>query len=295
MASDSRSEDFARIAVRVADEEAAGRVSAEAFEAGAAGIEQRDAQPGLMLLLYVRTSLAREVARRVAEAVGGDARVGRPEAVPSQDWPETWKRHLEAIVISPRLVVRPSFVAHALGAGQAELVIDPGQAFGTGAHVSTRLALEWIDALAPGLAEGARVLDAGTGSGVLALAALRLAPVEAVGFDLDSAATEAAVANARANGLAARFEVVTGGLADVRGDGFELVAANMLRRELEPLLGGLAARTRKGGHAIFSGLVTRECEVFGERLDETGLGIEGERRAADPSGESWSALLTTRR
>jgi len=270
------------------------RAKAEAFEAGAAGIEEREADRGIILLLYVPTALAQEVAGAVARAAVPGARIGAPVPVPDRDWPETWKEHLEAIVVSPRLVVRPSFVDHGLAPGQAELVIDPGQAFGTGAHVSTRLALEWIDALAPALAEGARVLDAGTGSGVLALAALRLAPVRAVGFDLDPAATEAAIANARDNGLSGRFEVVTGPLERVEGADFDLVAANMLRRELEPLLAALVARTRGGGRLIFSGLLTRECAGFGERLGAVGLAVIGERRALDASGERWSALLTSR-
>jgi ribosomal protein L11 methyltransferase len=294
MTSESQKAAFARIVVKVPDAEGAGRVSAEAFEAGAAGIEEREADRGIILLLYVPTPLSLEVSRAVERVVGADATIGAPVPVPDQDWPETWKEHLEAVVVSSRLVVRPSFVAHALEAGQAELLIDPGQAFGTGGHVSTRLALEWIDALAPELSDRERFLDAGTGTGVLALAALRLAPVQAVGFDLDPVATDAAIANARENGLEDRFVVVTGPLAEVSGEDFDLVAANMLRRELEPLLAELVARTRSGGRLIFSGLLTRECALFGERLGEAGLEVIGERRALDASGERWSALLTSR-
>jgi len=294
MTSASQKAGFARIVVTVPDAELAGRVSAEAFEAGAAGIEEREADRGIILLLYVPTALSLEVSQAVERVVGTEVRIGAPVAVPDQDWPETWKEHLEAVVVSPRLVVRPSFVAHPPEEGQAELLIDPGQAFGTGGHVSTRLALEWIDALAPELSDCQRFLDAGTGTGVLALAALRLAPVHAVGFDLDPAATDAAIANARENGLEARFEVITGPLAAVLGEDFDLVAANMLRRELEPLLADLVARTRRGGRLVFSGLLTRECALFGERLGEAGLEVIGERRALDASGEHWSALLTSR-
>jgi ribosomal protein L11 methyltransferase len=294
MTSASQKAGFARIVVKVPDAELAGRVSAEAFESGAAGIEEREADRGIILLLYVPTALSLEVSRAVERVVGTDGRIGAPVAVPDHDWPETWKEHLEAVVVSPRLVVRPSFVAHPPEVGQAELLIDPGQAFGTGGHVSTRLALGWIDALAPELSDDQRFLDAGTGTGVLALAALRLAPVHAVGFDLDPAATDAAIANARENGLEARFEVITGPLAAVLGEDFDLVAANMLRRELEPMLADLGARTRRGGRLIFSGLLTRECALFGERLGEAGLEVIGERRALDASGERWSALLTSR-
>jgi ribosomal protein L11 methyltransferase len=290
----SASASFARIEARVADADTAERTAAEAYAAGAVGLEEREAPQGVTLLLYARAGDAGAV--RAAAARAG-ARVGAPQPVPETDWSEAWKEHLKATVVSPRLVVRPSFVS---AVAAADVVIDPGQAFGTGGHPSTRLALEWIDRRAAALEPGARILDVGTGTGVLALAALRLSAggVEAVALDLDPLATAAARANARANGLAARFHVFTGPLAALCGDGddggFDLVAVNLLRTEMLPLLHGIAERMRPGASAVLSGLLAWERDVVEAAARAAGLAAAGARHGDDASGERWTALLTLR-
>jgi ribosomal protein L11 methyltransferase len=281
-----------RLAARFAAAEPAERAAALAYEAGAAGLEERDEAGGVTLLLYAPAERAAAV--RAALAGVGPLALGEPEPVADEDWSERWKAGLGATVISPRLVVRPAFVAHALAPGQREVRIDPGQAFGTGSHASTRLALEWIDALAPGLRPGARVLDVGTGSGVLALAAAVLAPVRAVGFDLDPVAAREAAANVARNGCTDRVAVFAGPLEALAGPPFDLAVANLLRSEALPLLRGIARCLPAGGQAIFSGLLFDECEAFGAALAAAGLRREAERVCQDATGERWAALLTTR-
>lgn len=274
------------------DGAAAERAAAEAFAAGAAGLEEREAGEGVMLLVYA-TEAAMPAVREALAASGGDAlALGAPEPVVEADWSEAWKAGLEAIVVSERLVVRPSFVA-APGGSAAELVIDPGQAFGTGGHASTRLALELIDAQAGRLA-GARVLDTGCGSGVLALAALRLGAASAVGFDLDPLATAASAHNAAENGLAGRLQLFTGPLAALASKAsFDLVLANMLSREFLPLVPGLAAHTARGGAAVFSGLLAGEHDRVEAALAAAGLSVADGRAETDANGDTWLALLTT--
>jgi ribosomal protein L11 methyltransferase len=283
---------FACLAARFADAEQAERAAALAYEAGAAGLEERDEEAGILLLLYAPAERAAAV--REALAAATPLAMGEIEAVPDTDWSEGWKAGLGASEISPRLVVRPSWVAYALASGQREVVIDPGQAFGTGTHASTRLALEWVDALAPGLPRGARVLDVGTGSGVLALAAATLAPVQVVAFDLDPVAAREAARNAALNGCSGRVAVFAGTLAALAAPGFDLVLANLLRSEALPLLEGLARVTRPGGKAVFSGLLASEAEAFATALTEAGFTPKGERGCEDASGERWAALLTAR-
>ncbi len=315
--------------MRPGSAEAAERVAAEAYAAGAVGLEEREDQKGVALLLYARAGDAEAVRRAVAR-VGASAAV--PEAVPvpvavpvpDADWSEAWKAHHEAIVVSPRLVVRPSFVSVVASSARqpekpAEIVIDLGQAFGTGSHASTRLALEWIDRLAPALEPGARILDVGTGTGVLALAALRLSEgegegegdgddSEAVALDIDPLATAAARANAEANRLAVRFHVFTGPLAALRrepreGHGpfdlafdlaFDLVLANLLRTEMLPLLGEISQRMRPGANAVLSGLLASERGSVEVAAGEVGLEAAGARYGDDASGDRWTALLTLR-
>jgi ribosomal protein L11 methyltransferase len=196
-------------------------------------------------------------------------------------------------VISPRLLVRPSFAPAPAGFTGRELVIDPGQAFGTGGHASTRLALEAIAALPAAELAGARVLDVGCGSGVLALAALALGAERALGCDLDPLATAAAREAARANGFGARLALFTGSLEALgpRAAGvFHLVVANLLRRELEPLLGAIAQAVRPGGLVILSGLLARERGRVEAALAALGLAAGGAHTLTDATGDAWLAL-----
>ena len=136
------------------------------------------------------------------------------------------------------------------------------------------------------------MLDVGTGSGVLALAALALAPVQAFAFDLDALAAPEARANAQRNGLAARLRVWTGPLESLaQAVRFELIAANLLRRELEPILAGLAARLCEGGELALSGLLAEERDGVEAQARAAGLEPAGMRERADASGARWVALL----
>ena len=234
------------------------------------------------------------VQRALLERCGGEVEVGLPETLPETDWSEAWKAGLEAVVVSRRLLVRPPFVKATAEPEQAEIVIDPGQAFGTGGHASTLLALEWLDAVAPGLAPGARVLDVGAGSGILALAALRLGRGTAVAFDLDPLAAVASRRNAVANGLGGRLQVFTGPLEALRLTAFDLVLANLLKTELLPLAQGIAARTAPRGHAVFSGLLEGEQQSVAQALCAAGLRLLDTRQREDASGERWVSLLMTR-
>ncbi|MCZ6782667.1 MAG: 50S ribosomal protein L11 methyltransferase [Proteobacteria bacterium] len=281
------------IRLRARDSEQAERALAFAFEAGAVGAEERDG--GTVILVYAPSEAANAVAAALRRGAGKGAEVTAPEPVEDIDWTERWKDGLDAVEVSPRLRVRPSFVERALKTGQAELVIDPGQAFGTGGHASTRLALEWIDALAleGELGPATRILDVGTGSGVLALAGLVLGAGRAVGFDLDPVAVHSARAAAAANGLAEQLRVWAGPIQALRRVEFDLVVANLLRRELLPLVEEIAARLRAGGALVVSGLLAGEQGEVEAALAGAGLRPAGARRARDGGGD-WVALLMRR-
>jgi ribosomal protein L11 methyltransferase len=280
------------VPVRVPEAAEAERVAAEAFEAGALGLEEREDGEGITLLLYAARDRAGALLETLAASCGEVARVGEAEAVSDVDWSEAWKEGLEPVVVAAELVVRPPFRPPVPG-HPVEVVIEPGQAFGTGGHASTRLALEWIAARARELA-GASVLDVGCGSGVLALAALRLGARSAVAFDLDPLAAPAARENARCNGLQERLALFTGPLEALAGPPFDWVLANMLSREFLPLAGALAERTALGGAAVFSGLLEEERSRVTDALAAAGLRVEDARRHRDGNGDVWLSLLTRR-
>ncbi len=284
-----------RIEVRAHSVAAAERAMGEAWEAGVVGLEEREAAGGAVLLILYAPAVKGDAVRdELVKALAGAAEVTQPLPEPEVDWSIAWRAGLEAIEISPRLVVRPPFASFPARPGQACIVIEPGQAFGTGGHNSTRLALELLEALGKDRVDGARALDVGCGSGVLALAALVLGARAAVGFDLDPLAAQAAAANARANGRDGQFQVFVGPVEAIMGPLFDLVLVNLLRTELLPLAGDLARLTRAGGTLIASGLLASEraevCACFGASK----FRVDGARTSTDSRGESWLGLVMQR-
>jgi ribosomal protein L11 methyltransferase len=272
------------------------RAVAEAWDAGASGVEEQDGGDGTTrLLLYAPARRADAVARALAGALGARAALEAAEPVPDVDWSARWRHGLAALEISPRLAIRPSFVAFAPAAGQGVVVVDPGQAFGTGGHASTRLALELLDEHAACLASGWSALDVGTGSGVLALAALRLGARSAVGLDRDRTAVAEARRNAAANGLAGQARLFAGTLAALGPVRFDVVLANLLRRELVLLLPALAGLVGRDGAAILSGLLAAERAELESALARLGLFAARTRAAEDPAGDRWLAVTATTR
>jgi ribosomal protein L11 methyltransferase len=282
---------FVRIRAAVSADRAE-RVGAEAFAAGASGIEERDGASGIELLVYAPAACADAVHAAVRDAAGAGASVAR-EPVVERDWPETWKEGLVAVAVSPRLVVRPTFAAAVLADGQVEVVIEPRQAFGTGAHGSTALALAALDARLAA-APGARVLDVGAGSGVLAIAALRLGAAAALACDLDPIAARETRENATRNGVdVASFAGSVDALGP-RAGRFDVVVANLISSELRPILAALAARVAPGGALVLSGLLAAEEGAIEALLAAHGLRVADRRCERDARGDEWLALTATR-
>jgi ribosomal protein L11 methyltransferase len=189
-------------------------------------------------------------------------------AVEDADWATSWREGYAPIRIG-RLSLVPTWLDVP---EDVDLVIrlDPGMAFGTGLHPTTRGCLELLQRLGPLPAD---VLDVGTGSGILALAALRLGARRVVGYDVDRLAVEAATANAAANDLGARFEARLGTLPETALQPFPLVLANLVAAVLVELAPRLAAHAAPGGTLVASGIIDTRAEEVEAALVENGFRI----------------------
>lgn len=198
-----------------------------------------------------------------------------------RDWVRASQAQFEPIVIGSRLVVAPTWHAQTpISAAATRLVLDPGLAFGTGSHPTTRMCLQWIEREVRG---GERVIDYGCGSGILAIAAALLGAGEVLATDIDPQATASARDNARANG--APVQVVELGHPLGQAD---IVLANILANPLRVLAPALTALLRPGGRLVLAGLLERQADeivaCYPEVALETVAVLEGWACLAGPRG-----------
>jgi ribosomal protein L11 methyltransferase len=180
------------------------------------------------------------------------------------DWAEAWKQHYSVLPVGKRTVIVPRWLAHKREPGQVVVSLDPGMAFGTGTHPTTRLCLEalegWFDANSPAAAPF--VLDMGVGSGVLSIAAAKQGAASVLALDIDELAVAAARENVAENGVAERVEVAHGSVEAAQGP-YDLLLVNILAQVICALLDqGLADQLCPGGTVIASGIIDeREPDV----------------------------------
>jgi ribosomal protein L11 methyltransferase len=279
----------------LADEVAA--LVATSDEVAAGGVEVRDQEIVVWAPAAEADAAAeglRAAARRLAEAgfeVDAAAVRVRP-AAPEHEWRDAWKKYFKVTRVTPRIVIVPSWTRHQAEAGDVVLDLDPGRAFGTGAHASTRLCLRELDDLA---AEGypvTRFLDVGTGSGILSIAAAKLWPnARGVGLDVDPIAVSAAEENLARNGVGSRVRV-TDEAIDMIDGAFELVVANIQFDVLDALKEPIAARVATGGVLILSGLLAHQALPTAAIYER--LGFRLERNQVLDDDPEWAGLRLKR-
>jgi ribosomal protein L11 methyltransferase len=213
----------------------------------------------------------------------------RTRIIHESDWAEAWKAYFPVIRVGRRIVIRPTWRRHRAAPGDVVLALDPGMAFGTGLHPTTRLCLAGVESLADrGVLADARVLDVGCGSGILAIAAVKLGAAGAVGVDTDPIAVEATTANARRNRIARRIRARVGSLPSGEGS-FDVVLANLIAGLLVPLAPALRDELRPGGTLVASGIfVDREPDVR-DAFEAAGLAVSGRTAEGD-----WVAIEAVR-
>ena len=174
------------------------------------------------------------------------------EDVAEQNWVQLTQSQFDPIKVSDRLWIVPSW-HESPDPAAVNLILDPGMAFGTGSHPTTRLCLEWLER---NVSADCSVLDYGCGSGILAIAAARLGAGKVAGVDIDPQAVEAAKANAERNGVSALF---ADSAEPVAGE-YDLVVANILSNPLRVLAPAICAHVRSGGQLALSGILREQAE-----------------------------------
>lgn len=214
-----------------------------------------------------------------------------PVESPRENWHDAWRQYFRPVEITSRTVIVPSWEEHLAKAyeelGKIVLRIEPGMAFGTGTHATTQLCLKLAERL---VCPGDNVLDAGTGSAILAIAAAKLGAKNVLGFDLDPDVVDNATDNLHLNKVPdGAVDVQIVGLDDLPLAQYDLIFCNMLSHEFEPLLPGLASRLKAGsGRLLLSGLLTEEEAEVKSWLARPGVDLRAQETAQ--SGE-WTAIV----
>jgi len=235
-----------------------------------------------------------ETRRRVAEGLWHLSTLGphfvgdlQTRVVNEEDWANAWKDYFHITHIGKRLVIRPSWRAYSPKNDELVLELDPGMAFGTGLHPTTRMCLEQVERYTrPGM----HVLDVGTGSGILALAAARLGAASVHCIDNSTVAVESATANVAANGLSDRITVVLGVLDQAQAtQRYDLVLANIIARVIGSIASHLAQVLAPGGLLIAGGIIEERRHEAEQPLLDAGLVL-----VDAVSIDDWVTLIMTR-
>jgi ribosomal protein L11 methyltransferase len=206
--------------------------------------------------------------------------------VAEADWAEAWKAQLSVLHIGQRIVIRPSWLDYTPTLNDIVIDLDPGMAFGTGLHPTTQLCLEALEGLAR---PRAKVLDLGTGSGILAIAAAKLGAQSVTAVDNDPVAVKTARENVIANGVQGIVNVARGSLGDIAGR-YDLVVVNILAKVIvEMLQEGLGARMGSGGKLVAAGIIIDQEAHVTEALGQGGLALYERRQRGD-----WVCLMVER-
>lgn len=209
-------------------------------------------QRSLVVALFAREAQAREAAQLLApQDFFQDCKVLAVQPVPDQDWVRLTQAQFEPVQVTPSFWIVPTWHEPPAQAQQV-IRLDPGLAFGTGTHPTTRMCLRWIANQPP---RGQRVLDYGCGSGILAIGAAKFGAAAVDAVDIDEAAVRATVDNARANGVQ-----LAAGLPDRASGRYQLVLANILATPLKVLAPLLCGHVAPGGALVLAGILARQAD-----------------------------------
>jgi ribosomal protein L11 methyltransferase len=214
----------------------------------------------------------------------------RVSSLKEEDWANAWKDHFEVHKIGDRVVIRPPWREYEPKDDEVVIVLDPGMAFGTGLHPSTKLSMLGTEEV---VKPGDTVLDVGTGSGILAIAALKIGAVKADTVDVEQVAVKATAENAERNGVSDRLAIEHGSVGPgqpFHGEQYDVVLANIIARVLIELSEAIVQHTKPGGSMVLAGIIeSREQDVI-DAFASRGADVVNRRFQED-----WVSLVLRRK
>jgi ribosomal protein L11 methyltransferase len=205
--------------------------------------------------------------------------------IKEEKWAEAWKSNFKPLHVTARLVIKPPWEDYPQKKGEVVIEIDPGMAFGTGTHPSTQMCLQALEEIMRSSPDSVSMLDVGTGSGILAIAARKLGAQQALAIDIDPVAIDCARKNAAANNVNCGIDFRVGSLDGLRRN-FDIIAANLLPQELLKVAPFLPKRMYSGGTLIISGFLRRQKKEVTSAFAEQGLQVLRSRES-----KSWACLV----
>lgn len=285
------------VPVGAADVDDIAALIASEIPAAAAGTEQR----GDEVVFWVDradSATALEATRDAVtrwQALGAavdPTKVRLSQALPEAEWRDAWKKYFKVSKLTRQFVVVPSWERYVAHDSEVVIDLDPGMAFGTGTHASTRLVLEELQDLADRDISPGRILDVGCGSGILSIAAVkRWREATCLAIDNDQLAVDATLDNASINRCADRIEPSLTPLGEL-SEVFPLILANIQAHVLRALREGLTARLAPGGTLILSGLLTPQAQPIADEFVAGGLRLVRVRASTDDP--QWSSVTLVR-
>lgn len=191
--------------------------------------------------------------------------------VNEEEWSTAWKKYYHTVKIGSRLAVVPCWEEYTPAPGEVKLLLDPGMAFGTGTHETTRLCMCLLEEL---VTDGCTMLDVGTGSGILAVTALLLGAKSATGVDIDSVAVKTAHENAALNGVDDRLTLYCGDLVEQVEGKFDLLCANIVADVIIRLAADVTRFMHSGSTLLVSGIIEERADEVAAVLSSAGLSIQ---------------------
>lgn len=208
------------------------------------------------------------------------------EVIPAEDWEAGWKKHFKPIRVGQRFIIRPSWEKYPVKKGELVLIIDPKMSFGTGTHPTTQLMLRLMERIS---FRHQKVLDAGTGTGILAIGAVKLGARQVLALDVEQESVDNAKENVRKNHCNGKIRIQQGSFTDIpKHSRYDAILANIQRSVLESHLDFFSTHLTEEGFVLLSGILKEESSAFAESLKNAGWRILSRR-----SLKEWTAFLLT--